>query len=52
MPEKLQVGDKDSDGWIYVGISEEVRKPMFVAPLDAGRMDWYNAMKGAEVLKG
>jgi hypothetical protein len=46
-----QIGDCAPDGWKYCGISEDTQKPLFVAPQDAERTDWYEATRGAEALQ-
>lgn len=56
MPEtkKVEVPNIDAaaaDDWKYVGISVDTGKPMYVAPADAGLMNWDAAVKIAESLE-
>jgi hypothetical protein len=46
-----RIGDCAPDGWKYCGISADTQKPLFVAPQDAERTDWYQATRGAETLQ-
>jgi hypothetical protein len=48
----LKVGDvADEDGWIYAGNSPDTHKPMYVAPADAGAMNWLDAQKAAMAIR-
>ena len=47
---KLKVGDRATDGWVYAGVSVDTGKPMFVAPADAGEMNWNDATQAANAL--
>lgn len=46
-----RIGDCAPDGWKYCGISQDTQKPLFVAPQDAARTDWYAAIQGARALQ-
>lgn len=45
------VGDTDENGWTYIGNSPLTRQPMFVAPQDAGVLNWKDAKKAADALR-
>ncbi len=46
----LKIGEKDTDGWIYAGVSPQTKKQMFAAPTD-GVMSYYDAAKAAKTLQ-
>ena len=53
--EALKIGDVAKDGWIYAGLSENPNspgcdKPLWVAPMDSGVMDHYEAEEFVERL--
>lgn len=52
VPKNIQkIGDKDADGWIYAGISEDTGRPFFAAPKDMGiSVGWYDALRAASAL--
>lgn len=41
----IKPGDTDADGWMYIGISEDNGKPLFVAPEDAASSVSYREAK-------
>ena len=47
----FKVGEQDEDGWIYIGKLPNSNDQLFVAPEDAGVMNWHKAHKLVEALK-
>ncbi len=43
-----EIGDKDADGWTYIGPSVDTGKPLYVAPADEGVMQWKEAKDAAD----
>jgi hypothetical protein len=49
-PTFIRIGSEMPDGSIYIGISKETKRPMYMMAQEGPELNWYEAMKYAKAL--